>query len=271
MIRSLLFILAASLLWITPALAADFNHASHLNYIDNASCATCHEEGAEAIKPEEKVCLGCHDPDFVAEVKFPGLATHGVSWVLSHSPAASAGTIDCALCHQQDFCLECHKSGFADEMGDSGNKRINVHRSDFQVSHPIAARTDPQLCSRCHEKDFCVECHEEFAPEDLSLSSHRKGFTDGTLGGAHAAFTDNQCQTCHPDSVLPAHEWSSKHAREARKNLATCQACHPDGDICIKCHSPRSGLGVNPHPGDWGKISGRLDRASGGKTCRKCH
>lgn len=271
MIRSLLIIMAASFIWITPVLAADFNHATHLTYIDKAECATCHDEGAEAIKPEEKVCLECHDQAFVDAVKFPGMKTHGPTWALEHRAAAKGSAIDCSVCHQQDFCLECHKAGFADEMGNPGNSMINVHRSDFQVSHPIAARTNPQLCNSCHEKNFCIECHEQFAPEDLAIESHRKGFTNGTLGGLHASFTDSQCQSCHPDSVLPAHEWSKKHSREARKNLATCQACHPDGDICIQCHSARSGLGVNPHPRDWDKIDGRLNRASGGKTCQKCH
>jgi len=156
-------------------------------------------------------------------------------------------------------------------MGDFGNALSNVHRSDFQVSHPIAARTDPQLCTSCHETRFCNECHEAFAPEDLAVESHRRGFSDGTLGGAHALFDDSQCATCHSDAVLPSHQWSSRHAREARKNLATCQTCHPEGDICLKCHSARNGLGANPHPADWNDISGRLAKASDGRTCRRCH
>lgn len=277
MTRSLLAILVAASLWAMPALAADFNHAEHLTYIEGSPCSTCHEAGAESIKPEPKVCLECHEQDFVDQVKFPGLKTHGPVWSMEHRPAAKAGAIDCAACHQQSFCLECHSdAGRADEMGALGNKMVNVHRSDFEVTHPIAARTDPQLCSSCHENSFCTECHDQFAPEDLAIVSHRRGFTDGTLDGRHASFSDEQCASCHTDpqsglTVLPAHEWSSQHAREARKNLATCQACHPEGDICLKCHSARTGLMVNPHPKDWSDFSGRLDRASGGRTCRKCH
>ncbi|HEY3488744.1 MAG TPA: hypothetical protein VGK27_01335, partial [Candidatus Deferrimicrobiaceae bacterium] len=59
--------------------------------------------------------------------------------------------------------------------------------------------------------------------------------------------------------------------REARRDLASCQACHADGDTCLKCHSSRTGLKINPHPDNWGSIQGKLNRAAGKRTCVKCH
>lgn len=272
MLRSFLILLTLSLLGATSALAAKFDHAAHNSYLDPLDCATCHLAGAQSIVPELKVCLDCHDDAFVKEVKLPGLKTHGPVWPLNHRAAAKGNNPDCSACHQQSDCLDCHKAGFADEMGAFGNQMVNVHRSDFNVTHPIAARTNPQLCSSCHENNFCLDCHKGFAPADLAIASHRRGFTDGTLGGNHALFNETQCQTCHASgSVIPSGGWAPNHAREARKNLATCQACHPEGDVCLKCHSAVSGLRVNPHPKNWDDISGRLKRASDGKTCRKCH
>ncbi|MGA1844554.1 MAG: cytochrome C, partial [bacterium] len=81
----------------------------------------------------------------------------------------------------------------------------------------------------------------------------------------------DQCQTCHPNSVLPAHRWSSEHAKEARRDLHLCRNCHEDADVCIKCHSARTGLRINPHPRDWHTIKGNLRRAADGRTCRMCH
>lgn len=271
MIRIKLLLSAITLLIALPAMAADFDHAVHLANPDTPSCGSCHQEEAESIKPEESVCLNCHEEDFLGQVAFPGLKTHGPTWSMNHRPMAKAKSIDCAACHEQEFCMDCHKAGFADEMGKLGNSMTNVHRSDFTVSHPIAARTDPQLCATCHERKFCVECHDQFAPADLAVLSHRRGFTDGTLGGAHLAFDDSQCEGCHINSVLPTHQWSNQHAREARKNLVTCQACHPEGNICLKCHSAISGLKINPHPDNWGRNKDRIDKASGGATCRRCH
>ncbi len=262
-----------------PVFAVQFNHDEHQELLeDEPRCGYCHKADAKVIVPVEKVCLECHEKEFYDEVSFPGTKTHGPVWSLNHRAPAKSGAIDCSACHEQSYCLECHKAGFADEMGEIGNNMINVHRSEFHVSHPIAARTDPQLCSSCHENRFCVDCHARFAPEDLAIQSHRKGWSMIEVSGASHEVFKNQlnnnpgvCNPCHPGSVLPAHDWSNAHAREARKNLATCQACHPEGDVCLTCHSARTGLGVNPHPKDWGDMKDRLRDASDNRTCRKCH
>ncbi len=256
----------------TGADAEMFDHGAHQKYLDGETCQTCHVDGAEGIVPEKALCLECHEAEFVGEVTFSGLKSHGLTWSQSHRFAARGGVIDCAACHQQNDCLECHQAGFADEMGFAGNAMLNVHRSDFSVSHPISARTNPQLCSSCHESQFCSDCHNAFRASDPTLLSHRRSLGDVLGNGiAHENFADSQCQTCHPGSVLPQYQWAKQHAREARRNLVTCQACHPDGDVCLKCHSANSALQVNPHPEDWGDMDDRLRRASNGRTCRKCH
>ncbi|HEX9779086.1 MAG TPA: cytochrome C [Geopsychrobacteraceae bacterium] len=272
MLRILFVILAFATTGVAPALAVTFNHTEHNTYIEGVGCDICHVEDAFSIVPEKEICLACHEQEFVDEVDYPMLSTHGPVWAFSHRPAAKGNSIDCAACHEQSFCLECHKAGFADEQGAFGNNMMNVHRGDFQVSHPIAARTDPQLCSSCHEAKFCSECHATFNRNDLGFDSHRRGWSDISVSGTrHGLFTEDQCQSCHAGSVFTSHDWQRNHAREARKNLATCEACHPDGDVCLRCHSDKSGLRINPHPKDWGDISSRLDKASGGRTCRKCH
>ncbi len=276
MIRNLVLAFSFITLGATLVLAQaanKFDHPSHLEYMDNPPCATCHLPGAKSIIPDTKICFDCHDQSQAKEFELPALTTHGPTWSLNHRQFAKGEFkfIDCSACHQQQDCMECHRSGFADEQNSFGNAMINVHRSDFHITHPIAARTDPRLCASCHESRFCSDCHNNFARTDLASFSHRKGFTAGTLGGAHALFNETQCQTCHVNSVLPSSEWSRQHAKEARKNLYTCQACHPQGDVCLKCHSARTGLKVNPHPQNWDRTKGRLERASGGKTCRQCH
>src|SRR5512133_3607134 len=203
MIRLLLLLSVGLLLGTSTLWAADFNHAGHMAYVSDSPCATCHLPDAVEIRPETKVCLNCHDQAFVDSVNLPGLVTHGATWSLDHRAAAVAKTTDCAACHEQDFCLDCHEAGRADEMGKLGNTLTNVHRSEFTVSHPIAARTNPQLCSKCHENKCCVECHNDFNRADLALDSHRKGWSDlSTMSGGlvHSNFSDQECQTCHPNS-----------------------------------------------------------------------
>lgn len=271
--RRFILLTAAALFLAMPAAAERFDHDEHVqDYADG--CQDCHKVDDLDIVPDDEACLACHDEDEVEEAERGGVATHGPLWAFNHRASAKVDAIDCAACHDQAFCTECHKAGFADEQGDFANNMDNIHRSEFLVTHPIAARTDQQLCTGCHENQFCVDCHEDFLPEDLAIESHRKGWSRlplGPSGQVHEVYDDTQCEGCHPDSVLPSHVWSDNHAREARKNLASCQSCHPEGDICLTCHSAVTGLGINPHPKDWDDISGRLKRASGGKTCRKCH
>ncbi|MDT8441549.1 MAG: cytochrome C [Desulfuromonadales bacterium] len=268
--------------------ASVFEHRAHLEeYIPGTSCDSCHLADANSIVPDPKVCLDCHDQAVVDGVAFGKTKTHGPVWALNHRLEAQRQSPDCAACHQQDFCLDCHKAGFADEMGAFGNNMINVHRSDFHVSHPIAARSDQRLCASCHEANYCNDCHASwrFRNGDLGSPSHRRtfglGFDDADFDQIHQpirnlAIKDASlaCDSCHlQSSVAPDfHSWSIGHAREARRSLATCQSCHPDGDVCLQCHSARSGASAfNPHPKDWGDMKNRLKDASNGRTCRKCH
>ncbi|ADU67196.1 hypothetical protein Selin_2481 [Desulfurispirillum indicum S5] len=267
--------------------AMTFNHDRHVAYMGGMDCATCHGEGLQNLSPEPATCVSCHGNDFMNFVTYPGKKTHGPAWALNHGPMAKAEVMDCMACHQEftdkarkdrnpraTTCYDCHTpSGKDSEFGPFGGSLHNVHSSDFHVTHPLAARTDQRLCASCHtEPRFCVDCHNDFNRNELALESHRRGFSSlltSPSGVAHEQFNETQCQTCHVDSVLPTHKWARGHGIEARKNLTTCQACHPTGNTCIKCHSAKTGLGVNPHPKDW--KGGRLESATGGATCAKCH
>ena len=281
MTRKVFLSLTLLMVGVTVVWAGDFNHQAHLgDYVPGTSCDTCHLADALSIVPDTKICLDCHDKEEVADVNLRQSKTHGPVWALNHRAEAKGNAIDCAACHSQKYCLECHKSGFADEMGEFGNNMINVHRDDFQMSHPIAARTDQNLCSSCHETRFCSDCHDDwrFRTGDIGSPSHRRsfglGFDQPDIDAIHAGIESSQCDSCHlQSSVAPDfHSWSIGHAREARKSLITCQACHPDGDVCLSCHSAKGGAGgYNPHPKDWSDFKNRLDRASNGRTCRKCH
>lgn len=205
--------------------------------------------------------------------------THQAAWVEQHRLAAVKADAPCADCHDQSYCTDCHFGGGIDAglhvSNDRGaNYKPRTHRTAFKETHPIAAFDNPNSCRRCHQDTFCSECHARFQPQDLMFQSHRKGWSDRpavTGGPVHSTFPPDSCLTCHPGSVLPANKWAGSHAREARRNLATCQACHSDGETCLKCHSAKSGLRVNPHPDNWGSIQGKLNKAAGRRTCVKCH
>lgn len=277
--RKIILTLALLGLGAVSALAVPFPHADHIfKHVDGGDCFACHKGDDVSIVPDLARCKDCHDQKMLDTVTYAGTKTHGPLWGLNHRQEARRNYQDCLKCHdesndKQVGCAECHSAGFNADATPMSSEMANVHRSEFRVSHPIAARSNPQLCSKCHEPSYCNSCHDRYQPEDLAIKSHRRGWRDLKVSGAsHENFEREECKTCHTDSVLPSHDWSGQHAREARRNLSTCQSCHPTGEICITCHSARTGLGINPHPSDWdSEVSKRMEKASGGRTCRKCH
>ena len=204
---------------------------------------------------------------------------HQAAWNEQHRLAAVKADAPCADCHDRSYCADCHFGGGIDAglhvANDRGpNYKPRTHRTAFKEVHPIAAFDNPNSCRRCHPASFCSECHARFQPQDLMFQSHRRQFRDiqtSPVGPNHSSFPPDGCAACHPGGALPKHVWSSGHAREARRNLATCQSCHSDGETCLKCHSAKTGIRVNPHPDNWRSIKGKLERASGQRTCVKCH
>jgi hypothetical protein len=176
---------------------------------------------------------------------------HGGGWLQGHRILAANPNRNCYDCHDQSTCQNCHKGGGMDASASRREWKRDVapesHRTDWISIHPIQARSTPQQCTRCHEPRFCQDCHSQQKKADLTIFSHRK-----TATGQSYIVTN-------PDA----------HAAEARRNLASCQACHPDADVCLPCHSARSGLRINPHPP--GFKAGNIQSRTGNRTCRVCH
>jgi hypothetical protein len=253
MIRKIILCMVLLLVIGVPAWSLT-RHTDYATMMDIASCNECHV--TNNVPPN-----------------------HGAMWVEEHRLFAEKHPNNCGDCHQLSFCLDCHKGGGIDSDLQKSNfgpdYKPASHRTDFRELHPIKAREDSRACNRCHDaKRFCQECHDKFNPDELQLVSHRRQFSDINLKAAgpnHSIFTPDQCRTCHPNGLVPTHQWSGEHAREARRNLSSCQTCHPEGDVCMKCHSAITGLRVNPHPRNWAAIKGRLTRASDKRTCLRCH
>jgi hypothetical protein len=178
------------------------------------------------------------------------IANHGDFFVKEHRLLAQKAGNNCADCHQQSFCLDCHKGGGIEpdlkkSLSTKGEYMPKTHRSDFISIHSIKAMDNRQNCYRCHESSFCQDCHTKIRNKgSMKIKSHR------------------------PAGTSQIYNWNSDHASEARRNLQSCESCHPDADVCIQCHS--SGK-VNPHPRNWKSIMNKYKDDSKGRTCRKCH
>lgn len=198
---------------------------------------TSHAEYKEMAIRE---CNSCHKSEGIAP-------NHDTDFVRGHRVLASKAGNNCSQCHEQKWCLDCHKGGGSGDdltKGNFGRDYIpKSHRSDFIAIHPLKAQGNQQQCYRCHDAvAFCNSCHSRFPRGSMRIKSHLMG-------------------------VGPGSSWAiGEHSTEARRNLQSCQACHPEGDVCIQCHS--SGK-TNPHPRSW--KSGNIKNKTNAKMCLKCH
>jgi hypothetical protein len=189
-------------------------------------------------------CADCHKGAGVPP-------NHGSGWLKEHRIAAAKPNRPCFDCHDQQTCQDCHQGGGIDANLSRGQYKRDItppnHRSDWISIHPIQALSTPQQCRRCHEPTFCSGCHRRQNLGGLTIRYHAQS------GGSQAYI-----------AAFP-----QEHAAEARRNLASCQSCHPDGNVCVTCHSARSGPRVNPHP--TGFKASRIGSRSNDRSCRVCH
>jgi len=259
--------------------AARFSHQAHRNY-EVSECERCHIPLALSIIPERSVCMECHTREDIIETVLGPTKTHTPLWVNQHGRASAEPGAECRSCHSLSSCADCHKGG---ELNPDFTKRSirtesvpETHTSRFKVVHPLKA-TGAQIneCFTCHAEEFCSDCHDRTQRDRLKIISHRASWTKieaGTAGPLHETFQSDLslCAGCHPGGALSSHDWTTQHAAEARKTLKTCQSCHPDGNVCMDCHSARTGLMVSPHPSNWGRINTKFRKESP-ETCAKCH
>ncbi|MFV1956947.1 MAG: cytochrome c3 family protein, partial [bacterium] len=229
--------------------AVRFSHEVHRDN-EVSECEKCHKPLALSITPERSVCMECHTQEDILETVLGPTKTHTPLWVNQHGRASAEPDAECSSCHTLSSCADCHKGG---ELNPDLTKRTvrtesvpETHTSRFRVVHPLKA-TGAQIeeCLTCHTEKSCSDCHSRTQRDRLKIVSHRESWTKieaGAGGPLHKTFTLSQCGDCHPGGALSSQDWSIAHAAEARKTLKSCQTCHSDGNVCLDCHSAKTGL-----------------------------
>ena len=97
-----------------------------------------HKEYSESKISE---CNSCHKAEGIAP-------NHDADWIRNHRTLARRPVANCAQCHDQAYCLDCHNGGGinADLSVDNFGRDYvpKSHRSDFVNIHPIKALDNPQ-------------------------------------------------------------------------------------------------------------------------------
>jgi predicted CXXCH cytochrome family protein len=153
--------------------------------------------------------------------KNPDSASHRVlvhpsGFARQHGGLASSGELQCASCHAQRFCTDCH-------VGELAGRRY--HPNNFVSTHPAKAYGRDTECSSCHNTDvFCRSCH-------IQVGVAAKSGIRSTVFHNAQPF------------------WLLEHGRAARQDLTNCTTCHQQ-TYCLQCHSD-VGSRINPHGPDF--------------------
>ncbi|MFO8071554.1 MAG: cytochrome c3 family protein [Polyangia bacterium] len=240
-----------------------FSHAAH----GGRDCAECHPRAAagEARGPVRDVagmrsCYACHEDDRRAsaecrtchlveadgklvtrisgEVLTPPAwlagSNHGPDWKGRHARAAGRDSSDCAACHRESFCRDCHGGG---------RRPRDVHPGDWLAGHGVGIRMDNPHCRSCHRsQSFCISCHRRSGVAPDSPAEKRPPGS----GGYHRGIATEQV------------------CRRARHDITSCVSCHSEGS-CIRCHGT-----IRPHPPGWSRRCAPLARRNH-RACAKCH
>lgn len=245
-----------------PSANLRFDHSKHVQISTNtdAGCLSCHS--ASAKMPSMASCNTCHNDQIASATcsschptddrtkrvrttfKVNGVAqtlkpdNHDIDWKKRHGPMAKSSPNECASCHQEADCADCHTEQVA--------KPYTVHVPNYIVMHAIDARSDMGNCTDCHTVDnFCTTCHvrsnvtmQVGASPPPRAQFHPPGWLDGSMPNNHGVM--------------------------ARRNIDECASCHMEND-CISCHT-----GINPHPPEFALNCGTLLSANP-TPCAKCH
>jgi hypothetical protein len=273
---------------------------------DDARCAVCHaRESCErchlnapavpavaALSPDARVAALVAD----RPGEWPRPASHErTDWAWAHGEEAERDIGDCASCHTRPSCQACHGTGLAlatklPEPGPEGRRGVvladveaAVHPVDFATRHGEAAAVGVPNCTACHTEEQCAACHDGAAPPRF----HPVDFV--LRHGADAFGSETECATCHSREAFcrdchmtsgfaaggrtggafhdAVPDWLLAHGQAARQELEACTACH-DQSTCLRCHSAKSGLRINPHgPGfEADRVAARSQQ-----LCGICH
>jgi len=151
------------------------DHTAHLRL--NDSCVSCHAWTAHPEPDADKAllfmgaCFDCHGQTDVPEASGecgvchpPEFEQRPVShepsgWQNEHGELAKPDQQQCAMCHEESFCLDCHGLEMPHPTG----------WEDGASSHGPVAAENRQVCTNCHPRDpdFCSMCHHDgFQPKE---------------------------------------------------------------------------------------------------------
>ncbi len=233
------------------------------------TCTTCHNNEQAPLE-----CVACHTNPLELRP-----TDHSADFLVAHKNRARIDQSECATCHAEDDCAQCHEgaaffttisganqdiqSPLSPAVG-SGTRALivsRVHELNFRLTHPLAAEGRSQECATCHDtRDFCQTCHEAEGVDVAGKPIWHGGPQWGALAGVVGS-------------------GGGRHAELAKRDIEACASCHStqgDDPTCLLCHTDFDGVrNTNPRTHGSGFANqfgdGSAFHSDGSALCFSCH
>jgi len=197
-----------------PAMSEYYHAFSHkIHASKGIQCSVCHGDvassGMQPTLTDMQGCMDCHqDKDGPLECERchqggrPRPSDHIlVTWQADHGLEASSGGSNCALCHDQASCDDCHQGV---------NLFGSPHPPTWKFNHFVESSYGGE-CLVCHEThETCTTCHRAIVPRPHPLGP---AYANREEGGAHTADAEAFIETCISCHDVAGHD-------------PTCAKCH---------------------------------------------
>lgn len=147
----------------------------------------------KVFSPNRIECSHCHNLEMDATDK-KATAKSGLTQTTFAKPPREI----CHECHQStapayrsaaQACFVCH-SGASDMLSITPKSHSNI---SWRTSHSLDAKTNPEVCMKCHTTSQCTQCH--LSKTDIELNRHTRNFK--FFHSVEARMRPHTCDTCH--------------------------------------------------------------------------
>lgn len=226
-------------------------------HVSDANCKKCHAQTNDVIvyhglKITHKKhwdmgigCTFCHDN-----------VVHGPNAATKNTP-------------RMDKCFECHNGkrvsntcGLCHET--LGVRQPSAFSSEWVAGHKQEVAGNQDSCKRCHQEDFCNNCHTMATPHPSNWAESHASRPMNSQQNCKICHPSDFCADCHKQKRAHELGWMTKHVDEFRRRPDSCNQCH-DRAFCSDCHARYQG-----HPKNWLQAHPASAKKKP-ENCRACH
>ena len=221
----------------------------HRQWSGSLDCNFCHVDEGEDLEKIRQQKLqkytGMDHPELHEPVKVVYETDHEEAPIVTffHHEHTHLFNQDCADCHHDENCIECHGVNITELRTEATEQRRKHPHKSFEEHH--------QPCSDCHNIQNCSKCHHEqemqpfnhFATTGFSLQNYHSGIECGVCHkDDDFKGLSSDCSGCHDFGSGEFDHKATGFELDMLHSTFDCSSCHKNMNfnvppVCSDCHT----------------------------------